>query len=141
MKDGRKYVRRQSNDYLLVTDKGTGSMLGRIVDMSPRGIMVMSLNSLTPELTYKLTVKLPPGAFDTDTIELEAKCRWSKLEKSSEMWKNGLEVNEISDAGRSVLQQIVLRLMEHNGHCGEVGNLKGPTSHEKLEYIRMRRYR
>jgi hypothetical protein len=141
MKDGRKYVRRQSNDYLLVTDKGTGTMLGRIIDMSPKGIMVMSLNPLTTELSYKLTIKLPPGAFDTDFVELEARCLWSKLEKSSEMWKNGLEIDEISDDGRSVLQQIVLRLMEHNGHCGGVGNAKSSFGHEKVEYIRMKRYR
>jgi hypothetical protein len=141
MKDGRKYIRRQSNDYLLVTDKGTGTMLGRIVDMSPKGIMLMSLNPLTPELSYKLTIKLPPGAFDTDIVELDARCRWSKLEKSSEMWKNGLEIDEISDAGRSVLQQIVLRLMEHNGQCGVAGNAKSSFGHEKVEYIRMKRYR
>ena len=141
MKDGRKYTRRRASDYLLVTDSDSGQVLGRIINMSPKGIMVMSTESLTVGQPLKLNIKLPSRAFGSEHLRLTAECRWSTFERQSDLWENGLEIGEISPDDRRVLQQVVLRLMTHNGEWGEANDAKWSQNPQRLELVRVRRYR
>lgn len=141
MKDGRKYTRRRASDYLLVTDTDSGQVLGRIINVSPKGIAVMSTESLAVDRSFNLSIKLPSRAFGCDYLTLTADCRWSTFEKRSDLWENGLEIGEISPDDRRVLQQVVLRLMTHNGEWSEANDARWSRNPEKLELVRVRRYR
>ena len=141
MNDGRKYTRRRASDYLLVTDADSGLSLGRIINMSPKGVMIMSAEALSVSKPYRLNIKLPVRAFTADNLELAAECRWSNFEKRSDLWESGLEINEISADNRRLLQQVVLRLMTHNGEWGESDKQAWGQNKEKLELVRVRRYR
>lgn len=141
MNDGRKYTRRRASDYLLVTDTDSGDSLGRILNMSPKGIMVMSADALSVGKPYRLSIKLPARTFTSDALELAADCRWSNFEKRSDLWENGLEISEITAENRRLLQQVVLRLMTNNGEWGEPDKQAWGKNKEKLELVRVRRYR
>ena len=141
MNDGRKYTRRRASDYLLVTDDDSGLTLGRIINMSPKGIMVMSSDALSVGKPYQLTIKLPARTFATPQLQMAAECRWSNFEKRADIWENGLEIREISLDNRKLLQQVVLRLMAHNGEWGEPDRPAWGQNKEKLELVRLRRYR
>ncbi|PWB70122.1 hypothetical protein C3F09_09525 [candidate division GN15 bacterium] len=141
MKDGRKYTRRRASDYLLVTDSHSGQVLGRIINVSPKGLMVMSTQSLAIGRPFDVRIKLPSRAFGCEHLTLTAECRWSSFERRSDLWENGLEIGEISHDNRRILQQVVLRLMNHNGEWGEADDFRQNQSREKLEVVRVRRYR
>lgn len=141
MKESRKYVRRRSNDYLQVTSRDSGQMLGRVLNMSPKGIMVMSPDSLEVGRSYQLCIGLPKGMFDSGHLEMAASCRWSRLERRSELWENGLEIEEISDDSRKLLQQVVLRLMSNDGGGLESSEAKSGEGRLKIEHVRPLRYR
>ena len=141
MQDGRKYTRRRASDYLVVTDTASGQVLGRVINMSPKGVMIMSAEAMPVGQSFQLDITLPSRTFDADRLTLAAECRWSSFEKQADLWENGLEVREISDENRKLLQQVVLRLMTHNGECGEAAGHTWGQHREKLELVRVRRYR
>ena len=141
MNNGRKYVRRQASDYLLATDTDSSKVLGRIANMSPKGIMLMSADALAVGQSYRLSIKLPAKVSNHEHLSVTAECRWSTFKKRSDLWENGLEIGEITPDSRKLLQQVVLRLMEHNGQIGEVSDAKWGQGNEKLELVRVRRYR
>lgn len=139
--ESRKYARRRTSDYLVVTDRGSGTRLGRVTNLSPKGLMMLSGESLIAERTYEMSIALPDGIFERSSIELTAICRWSRYEKQSDFWGNGLEISAISDADRKLLQQVVVRLMTNNGECGELIDPKQKQKDEKIEWLRHRPYR
>ena len=141
MKDGRKYTRRRASDYLLVTDDNSGRSLGRVINMSPTGIMVMSAEALSIGQPYQVSINLPERTFSSNSLQMAAECRWSNFEKRSDLWENGLEISDITADNRKLLQQVVLRLMSHNGEWGEPDKPTWGPQKEKLELIRVKRYR
>jgi hypothetical protein len=141
MKNGRKYIRRRTSEYLSVTDRASGKMLGRILNLSPKGVLVLSAESLTVNITYALDIKLPAGVFDREHLEIAAKCRWSRFDKGSETWETGFEIEDISEDGRKLLQQVVLRLMANNGECRESDETTRHATNERVEVVQVRRYR
>lgn len=141
MKDGRKYTRRRASDYLMVTDNNSGLSLGRVINMSPTGIMVMSAEALSIGKPYQVSINLPERAFSSNSLQMAAECRWSNFEKRSDLWENGLEIRDITADNRKLLQQAVLRLMSHNGEWGEPDKPTWGQHKEKLELVRVKRYR
>ncbi len=102
---------------------------------------MLSGDALTAEHTYGLSIALPDGIFDKPSIELTAVCRWSRYEKQSDFWGNGLEIAAISDDDRKLLQQVVVKLMTNNGECGELIDPAQKLKDEKIEWLRHRPYR
>lgn len=139
--ESRKYARRRTSEYLVVTDRESGTRLGRVTNLSPKGLMMLSGDALTAECTYGLSIALPDGIFDKSNIELSAVCRWSRYEKQSDFWGNGLEIAAISDDDRKLLQQVVVKLMTNNGECGEIVDPEQKQKDEKIEWLRHRPYR
>ncbi len=124
-----------------MTDTESGQVLGRVINVSPKGLMVMSTESLATGRPRDLSIKLPTRAFGSDLLKLTAECRWSSFEKRSDLWENGFEIGEISNDDRRILQQVVVRLMNHNGEWGEANDGKWGQNREKLELVRVRHYR
>lgn len=101
----------------------------------------MSAGALAVGQSYRLSIMLPAKVSNCEYISVTAECRWSTFVKRSDLWENGLELGEISSDSRKLLQQVVLRLMEHNGEMGDVSDAKWGQGHERLELVRVRRYR
>lgn len=139
--ESRSYARRRTSDYLVVTDRETGARLGRVTNLSPKGLMMLSGDALTAERTYELSIALPEGIFEKSRLDLTVVCRWSRYEKQSDFWGNGLEVAAISDNDRKLLQQVVVKLMTNNGECGEPIDPEQRQKGEKIEWLRHRPYR
>ncbi len=139
--ESRKYARRRTSDYLVVTDRESGTRLGRVTNLSPKGLMMLSGDALTAERPYSLSIALPNGIFDRSSLELSAVCRWSRYEKQSDFWGNGLEIEAISDADRKLLQQVVVTLMTNNGECRELPDPGQRQKDQKIEWLRHRPYR
>lgn len=140
-KENRRYARRRTSDYLLATDLDTGRTLGRAANVSPRGVMVMTADTIPVGKCYHLDIALPVPVLNKQHLELIVECRWSTYRKAADLWENGLEINEISHDDRHVLQQLVIQLMTNNGECRTTASDHWGRGHEKIEYVRLRRYR
>jgi hypothetical protein len=137
----RKYARRQASDYYLVIDRISGMMIGRIVNMSPNGMMIVGNAAVPIGQTFQLKLKLPSVVLGADHLFIEAECRWASHNRRHDWWEAGFVFKEIPTYDRKVLQQIVIQLM--NGQDEWVdpeAKAKSPED-EKISYVRMRPYR
>lgn len=89
-----------------------GEFLGFVIDISPKGMMIISEAAMTPDRIYELRMKLPPDIKNTgsrrDSVVFNAKCRWSRPDEDNiSFFLNGFEIGEIgSDAGALIEKTI-----------------------------------
>ncbi len=88
----RKVARRHLIYYLRVFNKETGELLGNLVDISTRGIMMVSDNPIQVGETYHLRMVLPETVDGTREIEFEAQSRWCKNDTNPDFFDTGFEL-------------------------------------------------
>lgn len=72
--DQRQTPRNQLNQYLRVLDADTRSPLGRLVDISQKGMMLIGSTPLALQEEYRMAIALPSG----DELRLTATCIWTR---------------------------------------------------------------
>jgi len=72
--DNRSQPRRQLKQFLTVLDAGNQQVLGRMVDISQIGMMLIGSMPLNVHQEYLVDIQLPGGA----RLRLRATCIWSR---------------------------------------------------------------
>ncbi len=103
----RKAKREQSIYYLQVTDRGGGKTVGRLVDLTTEGIMVVSEGPLDPEANYGLQITLPREIAGATEVEFDAQCRWCRPAANPDYFDSGLQVLDISLTHLSRLELLI----------------------------------
>lgn len=87
----RTLKRRHLIYYLRVFDRGGGEPLGHLVDVTTRGMMLISEVPLPIETEFDLRMDLPPGLFESDNWEVSARSIWSRPDINPAFWDTGLQ--------------------------------------------------
>lgn len=113
----RKHPRYPLDKHVHVVDRQTGKSLGRIVNVSQGGMMLVDSAALQEERIYQLVIELDPGVIgntDTCTIELGVDCLWNSpaaTEKAAVYW-SGCEIIDISDNNLELLERLIATVSE-----------------------------
>jgi len=108
MPDQRKYDRRDSIFYLKVFARDTDELLGHVVDISEKGIMMVSSEPMQPGRQLALRMHLPePVSDDIQTVEFEAESRWCKPEANPDLYDIGFEILNPPDRFEQVLHDLI----------------------------------
>lgn len=103
----RRGKREQSIYYLQVTDRGGSRTLGRLVDLTTEGMMLVSEEPLVPENNYGLQITLPREIAGATEVEFEAQCRWCRQAANPDYFDVGLQVLDISVSHLSRLELLI----------------------------------
>jgi hypothetical protein len=95
MKEKRKYRRRSLVYNLQVADRNTGDIVGRVANLSPEGVMLITTDRMVNDTVLKLSIALPEKIFDRDRIECEARCMWCKPGENTDFFEVGLQLLEV----------------------------------------------
>ncbi len=76
MYDQRKYPRRHLMYYLEVMDLQTGEVIGRLVDITLVGMMIVSAKELPEHRPVTLRITLPEEFEEADHIDLQCESIW-----------------------------------------------------------------
>jgi len=136
MQNNRRHTRRKTSDYYVVKDQKTKNVLGRVVNVSPTGIMVISDHSLEVSRVHNLTIMLPEKVGGRDRLECSAECRWSTYNETADWWENGFKVTEISPDASATLQIIIQQLMMNESEKINAKDVRSEPKYIKLEYVR-----
>lgn len=88
-----------------------GEFLGFVIDISTKGMMLISETAMKTDRMYKLRMKLPPdikGKDKKDSIEFSAVCRWSRPdEDNSNFFLNGFELGETGSETGALIEKTI----------------------------------
>lgn len=97
-KEMRQVERRHLVYYLRVFD-GTGSrVLGHIVDISSKGVMLLSGSPISVGENFRLRMRLPSQIANMEELIFNASSRWSKPDVNPDFFIAGFEIRDVDDA-------------------------------------------
>lgn len=88
----RSVPRRHLIYYLRVFDVETNSLLGNLVDISTKGMMVVSEQRVEPGKKYRLRMVLPDTVDGRKEVEFDAESRWCQNDTNEDFYDTGFEL-------------------------------------------------
>lgn len=99
----RKVDRRHLIYYLRVFDRKDNQLLGNLVDISTRGIMIVSDKPIKANQRYSLRMVLPETLEGSREVEFEAESRWCQNDANQDFYDTGFE---LIDPNNSFLEAV-----------------------------------
>lgn len=93
----RKSLRKQTDSFLAVYDRGTDELIGRLVDMTTEGVKLRSMKAMDPGVVFQFRMDLPVELKGCKEIVFDAKSVWSKRDEVSHEYFTGFAMQEISN--------------------------------------------
>ncbi len=117
MRNTRNAERRKVFYYLEVYDTETGGALGRLGDISSKGLMLLSSGVLPLEKTYRMAVRLPENEnFKKEYLEITAETRWQKPDFNPAIICIGCKLIDSSPEKDFVLSRLIEYYGFSEGH-------------------------
>ena len=112
--ENRRTPRKQLKKFLTVKDVSTQSELGRLVDISLVGMMLIGSFPLTVHHEYLIDVQMSPENF----LRLRATCIWSRSGTTNTAHHgSGFRFEDVTAAHKRMLAQLILaEKPEEAGH-------------------------
>ena len=88
----RTVARRHLIYYLRVFNQQNGELIGNLVDISTKGIMVVSDRHVEPGKLYKLRMVLPDTVDGRKEVEFDAESRWCQHDANELFYDTGFEL-------------------------------------------------
>ncbi len=106
-KDKRSQTRKRMNKFLRLTDRKTGHVLGRVMDMTTEGMMIVSAEGIKYNENLSLSLILPGGFDAAEKVEFDACVVWTKKSGYSSNYASGLKITHISDADIVLINKLI----------------------------------
>ena len=75
----------------------SAKVLGHIVDISAKGVMLISDNQLPVGETFRLRMRLPASIGNKDELIFNATSRWCKQDINPDFFITGLEIYDVDE--------------------------------------------
>jgi len=108
----RKHKRRHLIYNLAVTLQDSGELLGRLVDINPSGMMIMSSEPMQEGSEYAVKILLDEAPLTglPPTLELKATCRWCRKSVNPALYDAGFELAEPSAELEQEINRLIARI-------------------------------
>ena len=105
--DARGLKRRHLIFYLEVFDDATGELLGHLVDITTKGIKMVSKEAIAPGRTLTLRMMLPDGFAETTMLRFQATSRWSSNDVNPDFYDTGFLVDDMDNKTVTVVHDLI----------------------------------
>lgn len=112
--DRRKTLRKNSTLYLEVIDRVTGIALGRLVDITTLGMMLMSASPTETGKQFQTRITLPPKLRRGDFLDVDCRCTWCRVSINTDFHDAGFEFADLSDQD-SLTIELLIKYYAFNG--------------------------
>jgi hypothetical protein len=108
MIEKRKSPRKIADEVLVVFDQLTGSQIGRVVNISAEGLMLLSQEPIVTGSVYQLEIALPGPDDDEQRIPFGAEAVWTTEASQPESFWTGFRIIDISSEGVLSIDKLIL---------------------------------
>jgi PilZ domain len=103
----RSYKRSSLLFYLQVAIRSTGQPVGRLVDITPEGIKLVSEEAIPTDKTFEFRVILPEGFSGGEYLDVDAKCVWSKRTPNPKLFESGFVLIIATDDQTELIENLI----------------------------------
>ena len=108
MKDKRKIKRRYLLYYMRIFDAATQHQIGNLVDITPRGIMIVSEQPRPEGETLRLRMELTDEVAEKPFMEFKALTRWCEPDIIPNLYNTGFEILDLTPDDAKIIQRIIM---------------------------------
>jgi hypothetical protein len=99
--------------YLQVYNRETRVSVGSVVDISSHGMKLIGEAYIPPDSVCSFTILLPEGSILGDSVEIDARCKWSTEDKASASYESGFEFVKKAESGVFVVKALIEDLQKN----------------------------
>lgn len=108
-RDRRKRPRKNTPHYLVVVDAEREVPLGRLVDITCDGLMLVSDEFIPYKRHYRLRLTLPRMVDDQSELTVEAESTWSQRDANPNYYRTGFRFLNLSGRDGSLIEDVMLK--------------------------------
>ena len=114
MDDRRKSQRKQTDQFFGVYHRETDEFIGRLVDMSTKGMMIHAVRPMDINAVYDFRIDLPKAIGGTERLSFEAECvRCTESTGSTENFEMGFKITDIDFKELEMIQYLLNDALFH----------------------------
>ncbi len=108
-KNKRQDDRRHLIYYLKVDNRVTGETIGRVVDITSNGLLLISNDKFDSQSEIPVRIELGDELFEKmhGHLELTIQCRWSKKDINPSYYVNGFAFLNNDDESETIIRKLV----------------------------------
>ncbi len=103
----RKEHRRHIIYYLQILEPGSGKVIGRLVDITSIGLMIISEKALEPGREIALRITLPEEFPNAKQIDVVGESVWCHKDVNPDYYAVGFRLNQPAEGVISVIQELI----------------------------------
>jgi hypothetical protein len=108
MEGHRRLTRKRLALYLDAVDIATDKTIGKVVDLTPAGFLLVSSARVETGAVLHLRILLPVTTATKGFIEVEARSLWSRVNANPQVWDTGFEITGMTEIDQRVLSRVIL---------------------------------
>ena len=110
MQERRKNLRRNTPHRLNILLAEDGTILGRLVDITTAGMMMVTSQRVLPGRTFAVRIPLPTMVNGRTEIDVNAKSIWSRPDNNPRYFRIGLTFEDLGSEEAYIIQTTLHRL-------------------------------
>lgn len=111
MTGGRQELREVNRRYLVfylrIYDGLSARILGHLVDLSEKGILLISDNPIPVNEEYRLRMRLPTQIKEQNEIVFAATSRWCKSDANPDFYLAGFQMHDLDASARELITTLL----------------------------------
>ncbi|MDD5758569.1 MAG: PilZ domain-containing protein [Desulfobulbaceae bacterium] len=103
----RQLKRRHLIYYLEVFDQKTGKLLGHLVDLTVKGIKLISKEKITPNQSFSLRMIMPEEYCPQKEVRFAAKSTWCGEDVNPDFYATGFNTPDLAEDTRRLFMILI----------------------------------
>ena len=112
--EGRSLKRRHLIYYLEIIDRESGALLGHLVDITTKGIKLVSKKPIETGKHFKLQMLLPEDYFQERSVKFEAESLWSTNDINPDFYDTGFKLSHMDQGAFDIIVTLINQLGFNN---------------------------
>ena len=105
--DGRTLKRRHLIFYLEVFNEDNDELLGHVVDITTKGIKLISKNPIKSKQDFKIRMKLPKEYFSGGSLRFKAVSLWSDKDVNPDFMVTGFQAPNLDKEAVKTINKLI----------------------------------
>lgn len=93
--------------YLRVFNRENGEVLGHLVDITPKGIMIMRDSPINVGQDYKLRIRWRNSAGRLQLADFEGACKWCRPDVNPDFYGAGFAITSASEENIAAVHRLI----------------------------------
>lgn len=106
MSERRKQVRKCTSDYFIVSDRETGARIGRVLDLTTDGAMMISETEVPVPTTFQCKMRMPRMIGRHRFLFFDAESKWCRQNQRLGWYETGYRLVNVPEDHLKIIEEL-----------------------------------